>query len=132
MGYVGSEGKEMAKTKEKRKYIMKYLKRGKTPAQVIEMVMEEFGLEYNSSYQLVYSVNREIKESLKELYDDTAQYLTRNLQGLAEEAIEDKDRKSAMRAYELLAKIHKIGSEDGKMDITLNFGFDFTDKDDSK
>ena len=132
MGYVGTEGKEQLKTKEKKKYIAKYLKRGRIPAQVIEMVMDEYGLSYDSAYSLVYQVNKEINDSLKELYDNAAEYLTRNLQGVAEEALDDKDRKSALKAYELLAKICKVGSEDGKMDININFGFDFSDKDDSK
>ena len=132
MGYVGSDGKEQRKTIEKKKFIAKHLKRGKVPAQVIELVMEEYGLEYNTSYNLVYMVNKEINDSLKELYDNAAEYLTRNLQGLAEEATEDKDRKSALKAYELLTKICKVGSEDGKMDININFGFDFTDKDDGQ
>ena len=124
--YAGSDGKEQKKTIERKKFIAKHLRRGKVPAQVIELVMEEYGLEYNTSYQLVYSVNKEINESLKELYDNAAQYLTRNLQSLAEESLEDKDRKSALKSYELLAKICKVGSEDGKMDINISFGFDFT------
>lgn len=130
MGYAGEGGRELPKTKEKKKYIAKYLKRGRVPAEVIEMVMEEYGLEYNTSYQLVYMVNKEINESLKELYDNAAEYLTKNLQALAAEALDDKDRKSALKAYEQLAKICKVGSDDGKMDISINFGFDFTDKDD--
>lgn len=130
--YAGSEGNETVKTKERKKFIAKHLKRGKVPARVIEMVMDEYGLAYDTSYQLVYAVNKEINDSLKELYDNAAEYLTRNLQGLAEEALDDKDRKSALRAYELLTKICKVGSEDGKMDININFGFDFSDKDDSK
>lgn len=130
--YAGSEGNEQVKTKERKKFIAKHLKRGKVPAQVIELVMEEYGLAYDTSFQLVYAVNKEINDSLKELYDNAAQYLTRNLQGVAEEALDDKDRKSALKAYELLAKICKVGSEDGKMDININFGFSFSDEDDSK
>ena len=120
------ERKEQAKTKERKKYIAKYLRRGKLPAQVIEMVMEEYGLAYDTSFQLVYAVNREIKESLKELYDDAAEYLMRNIQGLADECMEDKDRKTAIKAYELLSKVCKVGQED-KTTVNINFGFDFTD-----
>lgn len=128
--YAGSEGKERAITKERKKYIAKYLKRGRIPAEVMEMVMEEYGLEYSTAYQLVYAVNKEINDSLKELYDNAAEYLTKNLQALAAEALDDKDRKSALKAYEQLAKICKVGSDDGKMDISINFGFSFSDKDD--
>jgi hypothetical protein len=130
--YAGPDGNETVKTKERKKFIAKHLKRGKVPAQVIELVMEEYGLAYDTSYQLVYAVNKQINDSLRELYDNAAEYLTRNLQGLASEAMEDKDRKSALKSYELLAKICKVGADDGKMDININFGFDFSDNEDSK
>lgn len=123
------ERKPQNKTIERKKFIAKHLRRGKTPAQVIELVMDEYDLAYDTSYQLVYAVNKEINDSLKELYDNAAEYLLRNLQSLAAEALDDKDRKSALKAYEQLAKICKVGAEDGKMDISINFGFEFTDED---
>ncbi len=126
MAYSGTEGKEWAKTKERKKFITKHLRKGKVPAQVIELVMEEYGVAYDTAYQLVYAVNKDINDSLKELYDNAAEYLTRNLQSLTEDSLEAKDRKSALKSLELLAKICKVGSEDGKMDINISFGFDFT------
>lgn len=125
---AGPDGKEQAKTIERKKYITQQLKRGKVPAQVIEEVMEKYNLSYDTSYQVVYAVNKEINLSLKELYENAAEYLTRNLQGLAEESLSDNDRKSALKAYELLGKICKVGADDGKIDLNINFGFDFEDK----
>lgn len=119
------ERKPQNKTIERKKFINKHLRRGKLPAQVIELVMEEYDLAYDTSYQLVYAVNKEIKDSLKELSDNAAEYLMNNLQSLAEESLEDKDRKTAIKAYELLAKITKVGQEENKTTINLNFGFSF-------
>lgn len=124
--------KPQNKTIERKKFINKHLRRGKLPAQVIELVMEEYDLAYDTSYQLVYAVNKEIKDSLKDLSDNAAEYLMNNLQSLAEQSLEDKDRKTAIKAYELLAKITKVGQEENKTTINLNFGFDFSeDKDDT-
>lgn len=123
------ERKHQVKTIERRKYAMKYLRRGKLPKDVIEMVMEEYGIAYDTAYQLVYAVNKEINDNLKELAENAANYLMNNVQSLAAASIEDGDKKTALKSYELLAKICKIGQEDNKTDININFGFDFEDDD---
>jgi hypothetical protein len=115
---------EQAKTREKRKYIIRHLRRGKLPKQVIELVMEEYGIQKDQAAALVYNCNKEIKDSLQDLYDDAADYLTNNLQALAEQAIEAGDRKSALKAYEQLAKICKVGVDDNKVDLNIHFDFD--------
>ena len=124
MPVAGQGEKNQVKTISRKKFITSHLRRGKMPAQVIELVMEEYGLGYDQSYQLVYGVNKEINDSLKELYDKAAEYLVRNLQSLAAEALEDNDRKSALKAYEQLAKICKVGADDNKIDFNIHFDFD--------
>ena len=121
---AGQGDKNQVKTISRKKFIASQLRRGKVPAQVIELVMEKYGLGKDQSYQLVYNVNKEINDSLKELYDNVADYLVRNLQSLAAEALEDKDRKSALKAYEQLAKICKVGADDNKIDFQTHFDFD--------
>ena len=121
---AGQGDKNQIKTISRKKFIASQLRRGKVPAQVIELVMEKYGLGKDQSYQLVYNVNKEINDSLKELYDNVADYLVRNLQSLAAEALEDKDRKSALKAYEQLAKICKVGADDNKIDFQIHFDFD--------
>lgn len=121
---AGQGDKNQVKTISRKKFIASQLRRGKVPAQVIELVMEKYGLGKDQSYQLVYNVNKEINDSLKELYDNVADYLVRNLQSLAAEALEDKDRKSALKAYEQLAKICKVGADDNKIDFQIHFDFD--------
>ena len=121
---AGQGDKNQVKTISRKKFIASQLRRGKVPAQVIELVMEKYGLGKDQSYQVVYNVNKEINDSLKELYDNVADYLVRNLQSLAAEALEDKDRKSALKAYEQLAKICKVGADDNKIDFQIHFDFD--------
>lgn len=115
---------EQRGTIEKRKFITQQLKKGRLPKEVIEMVMEKYDVNRDWAASLTYSCNAQIKESLKDLYDDAADYLTSNLQALAADALEKNDRKSALKAYELLAKITKVGSEDGKIDFNIHFDFD--------
>ena len=121
---AGQGDKNQVKTISRKKFIASQLRRGKVPAQVIELVMEKYGLGKDQSYQLVYNVNKEINDSLQELYDNVADYLVRNPQSLAAEALEDKDRKSALKAYEQLAKICKVGADDNKIDFQIHFDFD--------
>lgn len=121
---AGQGDKNQVKTISRKKFIASQLRRGKVPAQVIELVMEKYDLGKDQSYQLVYNVNKEINDSLKELYDNVADYLVRNLQSLAAEALEDEDRKSALKAYEQLAKICKVGADDNKIDFQIHFDFD--------
>ena len=121
---AGQGDKNQVKTISRKNFIASQLRRGKVPAQVIELVMDKYGLGKDQSYQLVYNVNKEINDSLKELYDNVADYLVRNLQSLAAEALEDKDRKSALKAYEQLAKICKVGADDNKIDFQIHFDFD--------
>ena len=109
---AGQGDKNQVKTISRKKFIASQLRRGKVPAQVIELVMEKYGLGKDQSYQLVYNVNKEINDSLKELYDNVA------------DSLEDKDRKSALKAYEQLAKICKVGADDNKIDFQIHFDFD--------
>lgn len=120
-GFTG----EQNKTKERKKWIVGQLRKGKLPKNLIEEVMEKFDLGYDMAEKLVYDCNKAIRESLQDLYDNAAEYLVNNVQALAEQAIEDKDKKSAIKAYELLAKITKVGQEENKTTINLNFGFSF-------
>lgn len=115
---------EQGKTRERKKYIIEQLRKGKLPKQVVEMVMEKYDLNIDRARELVYDCNKQIKESLQDLYDNAADYLTSNLQSLAEKAMEANDRKSALKAYELLAKICKVGSDDNKVDLNIHFDFD--------
>lgn len=122
---------EQKKTTEKKKWIIGRLRKGRLPKQLIEEVMEKYDLKVDQAEKLVYDCNKNLKESLKEMYDDAAGYISNNVQAIAEDALDAKDRKAAIEAYKLLAKVLKVGSEDGKQEVTVNFGFSFDDKNDT-
>ena len=122
-GFTG----EQQITKERKKFIYQHLRKGKLPKEVIELVMEEYDLGEDRAEQLVYGCTKELKERLKDLAENAAEYLINNVQSLAAQALDDGDRKTAIKSYELLAKICKVGQEDTKATININFGFDFSD-----
>ena len=106
-GFTG----EQQITKERKKFIFQHLRKGKLPKEVIELVMEEYNLGEDRAEQLVYGCTKELKDRLKDLADNAAEYLMNNVQSLAAQALEDGDRKTAIKSYELLAKICKVGQE---------------------
>ena len=120
---------EQKKTTEKKKWIISQLRKGKLPKRLIEEVMEKYDLGEDMAEKLVYDCNKAIRESLQELYDDAAGYISNNVQAIAEDALASNDRKSALEAYKLLSKVLKVGSEDGRQEVTINFGFSFEDDD---
>lgn len=122
-GFTG----EQQITKERKKFIFQHLRKGKLPKEVIELVMEEYNLGEDRAEQLVYGCTKELKDRLKDLADNAAEYLMNNVQSLAAQALEDGDRKTAIKSYELLAKICKVGQEDPRTTVNINFGFDFSD-----
>ena len=111
-------------TIERRKFIIDQLKKGKLPKEVIVLTVEKFGVSYSIADKLVYSCNKEIKESLQDFYDEAADYIVSNLQDINQEAREKGDRKNALKALEQLAKIVKVGADDNKIDFNIHFDFD--------
>ena len=111
-------------TIERRKFIIDQLKKGKLPKEVIVLTVEKFDVSYSIADKLVYSCNKEIKESLQDFYDEAADYIVCNLQDINQEAREKGDRKNALKALEQLAKIVKVGADDNKIDFNIHFDFD--------
>ena len=111
-------------TIERRKFIIDQLKKGKLPKEVIVLTVEKFDVSYSIADKLVYSCNKEIKESLQDFYDEAADYIVSNLQDINQEAREKGDRKNALKALEQLAKIVKVGADDNKIDFNIHFDFD--------
>ena len=62
-GFTG----EQNKTKERKKWIVGQLRKGKLPKNLIDEVMEKFDLGYDMAEKLVYDCNKAIRESLQDL-----------------------------------------------------------------
>lgn len=115
--------KEQSVTKDMKKYIFKKLRSGAVPKFLIEDVMEKYSLGESQARRVVYDCNATINKTVEEMAGEAADYVIRNLQKIAEDALEDGDRKNAIKSMELLAKITKIAESDGKLDVNVTFDF---------
>lgn len=107
-----------------KKYIIGRLRNGAIPKSVIHEVEEKFNLSESYSTQLVYETNKVLKESLKDLSEDAANYVLETVQNIVESSLEEGDKKSALKGIELLAKVTKLFDE--KPQVTVNnYGFEF-------
>lgn len=115
--------KEQSVTKDMKKYVFKKLRSGAVPKFLIEDVMEKYSIGESQARRIVYDCNATLNKTVEEMANDAASYVIRNLQKLAEDAIEEGDRKNAIKSMELLAKITKIAESDGKLDVNVTFDF---------
>ena len=120
-----ANNKEQSATKDMKKYIFKKLRSGAVPKFLIEDVMEKYALGESQARRIVYDCNVTLNTTVEEMANEAASYVMRNLQKLTEDAIEAKDRKSAIKSMELLAKITKITDDRPNITVNTNFGFDF-------
>ena len=116
--------KEQSATKDMKKYIFKKLRSGAVPKFLIEEVMEKYDLGESQARRIVYDCNATLNTTVEEMANEAASYVMRNLQKLTEDAIEEGDRKNAIKSMELLAKITKIAEADNKVDLNVRFTFD--------
>ena len=112
------------KTKEIKKYVYKKLRSGAVPKFLIEDVTEKYALGESQARRIVYDCNATLNKTVEEMAGEAADYVIRNLQKIAEDALEDGDRKNAIKSMELLAKITKIADSDNKVDLNVRFTFD--------
>ena len=105
--------------------VFKKLRSGAVPKFLIEDVMEKYDLGESQARRIVYDCNATLNTTVEEMANEAASYVMRNLQKLTEDAIEDGDRKSAVKSMELLAKITKITDDRPNITVNANFGFDF-------
>ena len=120
-----ANNKEQSATKDMKKYIFKKLRSGAVPKFLIEDVVEKYDLGESQARRIVYDCNATLNTTVEEMANEAASYVMRNLQKLTEDAIEAKDRKSAIKSMELLAKITKITDDRPNITVNANFGFDF-------
>ena len=120
--------KEQSVTKDMKKYVFKKLRSGAVPKFLIEDVMEKYSIGESQARRIVYDCNATLNKTVEEMANDAASYVIRNLQKIAEDALEDGDRKNAIKSMELLAKITKIAESDGKLDVNVTFDFNTDDE----
>lgn len=112
-----------AEIKERTLFVLKKFKKGWLPKDVIDEVINKYGVAPTTAKNFVYDIHAEYKKSLKELSDDAANYCLGVLQGIVSDSLGDDDRTSALRALDQIQKVTKVGSDDNKVDLNVRFDF---------
>ena len=112
-----------AEVKERRIFVFNKLKKGYKPKEIIEEVIDKYGLTENYANKFVYNCNKEYNESLKEISDNAANYCIGVLQGVISDSLDEKDRASALKAIDLLQKVTKVGGDNPQQDLNIRFSF---------
>ena len=113
-----------AEVRERKIFVFNKLKKGWKPRDIIEEVIDKYGLTENYANKFVYNCNKEFNESLKDISDNAASYCIGTLQGIISDSLEEKDRSNALKAIDILQKITKLTDNTQKVDLDIKFDFD--------
>ena len=112
-----------SEVRERKIFVFNKLKKGWKPRDIIEEIIDKYGLTENYANKFVYNCNKEFNESLKDISDNAANFCIGTLQGIISDSLEEKDRSNALKAIDILQKITKVGSEDTNRDLNIRFTF---------
>lgn len=113
-----------AEVRERKIFVFNKLKKGWKPRDIIEEVIDKYGLTENYANKFVYNCNKEFNESLKDISDNAANFCIGTLQGIICDSLEEKDRSNALKAIDILQKITKLTDNTQKVDLDIKFDFD--------
>ena len=113
-----------AEVRERRLFVFNKLKKGWKPRDIIEEVIDKYGLTENYANKFVYECNKEYNLSLKDISDNAASFCIGTLQGIISDSLEEKDRTNALKAIDILQKITKLTDNTQKVDLDIKFDFD--------
>ena len=112
-----------AEVRERKIFVFNKLKKGWKPKDIIEEVIDKYGLTENYANKFVYDLNKMFNESLKDISNDVASYCIGTLQGIICDSLEEKDRSNALKAIDLLQKVTKVGGDNPQQDLNIRFSF---------
>ena len=112
-----------SEVRERKIFVFNKLKKGYKPKEIIEEVIDKYGLTENYANKFVYDLNKMFNESLKDISNDVASYCIGVLQGVISDSLEEKDRTSALKAIDLLQKVTKVGGDNPQQDLNIRFTF---------
>ena len=113
-----------AEVRERKIFVFNKLKKGWKPKDIIEEVIDKYGLTENYANKFVYDLNKMFNDSLKDISDNAANYCIGTLQGIISDSLEEKDRSNALKAIDILQKITKLTDNTQKVDLDIKFDFD--------
>jgi hypothetical protein len=109
----------------RRQAIMELMGKGKSRTKIVNEISERWNVSKVSAYIYVKDVNQFLTDSYKEESDHLKDIIFHKLECLAEDALEHNDRKSALKAYEDIARMGGLYEEKVKLENNTTIKFDF-------
>lgn len=109
----------------RRQEIMKLYGKGMTKMSIINEVMNRWGCAKSCAHKYVTDALNFIVESYKEDEDKLKDIIMHRLESLAEDAMSNRDRKSALKAYDQMSKLAGLYEDKVKVEADTTIKFDF-------
>ena len=109
----------------RRQAIMDLMGKGKTRTKIVNELVERWNINQSTAYTYVDDVNKFLSASYKEESDHLKDIIYHKLESLAEDALVHNDRKSALKAYEDIAKMAGLYEDKVKLENNTLIKFDF-------
>lgn len=109
----------------RRQAIMDLLGQGVSRQNIVRTVMDRWGVCCSSANVYVNDAHHYIAESYKEDNVHLREIIMHKLEAVAEDAISNRDRKSALKAYEQMSKLGGLLEDKVKVEAETTIVFDF-------
>lgn len=109
----------------RRQAIMELMGKGKSRTKIVNEISERWDVSKTSAYVYVKDVNQFLTDSYKAESEHLKDIIFHKLECLAEDAISSRDRQSALRAYEQIAKMGGLYEDKLKVENNTTIHFDF-------
>lgn len=109
----------------RRQEIMKLYGKGMTKMSIMNEIMRRWDCKKGTAYNYVEDAIDFIVESYKGDADKLKDVIMHRLESLAEDALDSRDRKSALKAYDQISKLAGLYEEKVKTENMTTIQFDF-------
>ena len=109
----------------RRQAIMDLMGKGKSRTKIVNELVERWDINQSTAYNYIDDVNKFLSASYKDETEYLKDIIYHKLESLAEDALENRDRKSALKAYEQIAKMGGLFEEKHKVENNMVITFDF-------
>lgn len=109
----------------RRRTIMEMLGKGMTKMNIAKELGPRWDISESTAYNYIKDTFKYIAENYKEDYDKLKDILMHRLENLAEDALNSRDRQSALRAYDQISKLAGLYTDKVEVqgDTTIHFNF---------
>jgi hypothetical protein len=109
----------------RRQEIMKLYGKGMTKMSIMNEIMRRWDCKKGTAYNYIEDAIDFIVESYKGDADKLKDVIMHRLESLAEDALDSRDRKSALKAYDQISKLAGLYEEKVKVEADTTIKFDF-------